>query len=982
MKKINSLLYVCIIALCAFLLPQTAKASHCAGGELTYTWLHDSTYQFTLHFYRDCSGTTVGSTFPLCYYSDCGASGSTTMSQVGSASQVSTGCPGVYTTCNGGSIPGYEEYVYTANLTMPSRCVKWTFYTYLSARNPSLNLNPDQSTFYIDCTMDNLHAQGLSSPYFSVKPVPYVCINKAYTYNNGAIDPNNDSLAYEMIQPRTTSSGCQANPSVSNLLDTSNVRGYGAFNLTNNPFSTGNTFSLNATNGQIAFTPNLAGAHVITIKVKKYRNSLLIGTVLRDIQVRVLSTCSNVQPTVGTISSTVSGATLDTAGRIMGCAGQTLAFCFDAKSSDTDAKLVITTNSGTVMPGSTLTLTNSLSDSVRACFNWTPGILDTGVRNLIVTVKDSSCKPPGILLSQSFIIPIYISPVTQIFNDTTICPGDTVHLTAVGGTSFSWSVLPGGSPLSTLSCTNCKSPIATPTMTTRYVVSSNNLSYCNKNKDTVTIVVVTPPVINAGPDTTTCVNNSLQLNINLPSAPGTSYAIQWTPNNYLSNPNIANPVMTPAPGTDIVYYISVIPNGLTKCMARDTLSVRVLQGYKLYTPDTAICKGQSIGVNLQGDSRYAYSWTPVTNVSNPSGMAPTITPDTSRLYTVTASYPGCRDSVSSFYVDVQPVPTVYAGPDQILCYGDTMTLGWTDVTPSSYPFYHYDWNPGGALDDGTLRNPLFTAYATATLVLTVTTPAGCSGNDDITLTVKRPDFMQVSSDTSICPGDTAHLHTTGTAVSLVWTPNSYISDTSSFNPDAYPVVSTAYTVIGKDVDGCKDTAQVQVTVKPMAVITLPDSATIYPGDTYQLDPQGNCLYFQWFPSTGLTASNISNPVASPAANTRYFVTGKTEFGCTTRDSIDIYVSPDSYVDVPNAFSPGSAPNAILKAVHRGNVQLREFRIFNRWGAKMFETADINQGWDGTLNGQPQPMGVYVYVVEAVTPTGRVFYKQGNVTLIR
>ncbi|MBS1585873.1 MAG: gliding motility-associated C-terminal domain-containing protein, partial [Bacteroidetes bacterium] len=53
-----------------------------------------------------------------------------------------------------------------------------------------------------------------------------------------------------------------------------------------------------------------------------------------------------------------------------------------------------------------------------------------------------------------------------------------------------------------------------------------------------------------------------------------------------------------------------------------------------------------------------------------------------------------------------------------------------------------------------------------------------------------------------------------------------------------------------------------------------------------------------------------------------------------------------------------------------------------WGVKMFETNNIDEGWDGTYKGKPQPMGVYVYMVEAISPTGRKFVKQGNVTLIR
>jgi len=62
--------------------------------------------------------------------------------------------------------------------------------------------------------------------------------------------------------------------------------------------------------------------------------------------------------------------------------------------------------------------------------------------------------------------------------------------------------------------------------------------------------------------------------------------------------------------------------------------------------------------------------------------------------------------------------------------------------------------------------------------------------------------------------------------------------------------------------------------------------------------------------------------------------------------------------------------------------LENFSIFNRWGQVVFETTNIDDGWNGQYNGAPQPMGVYIYTVKAVTNTGRKFVKQGNITLIR
>jgi gliding motility-associated-like protein len=305
------------------------------------------------------------------------------------------------------------------------------------------------------------------------------------------------------------------------------------------------------------------------------------------------------------------------------------------------------------------------------------------------------------------------------------------------------------------------------------------------------------------------------------------------------------------------------------------------------------------------------------------------------------------------------------------------------VQPSSYPFYAYSWSPAGGLDNPNVRNPNFTGLTSTTLTVTVTTPAGCLGSDNVFFEVIAPDIIQaLALDTLLCPRDTAQLSVTGTAVSVIWSPDIYLSDADSTTVSVWPSASTVYTVIGTDINNCKDTASIEVTVYPDAVLSLPDSARIYPGESYQIDPSGNTLYYQWFPPQGLSSISIANPIAQPTVDTRYFVQAATENGCLTQDSIDIYVSTETPINIPNAFTPGSEPNSSLKVNYRGIATLKSFSIYNRWGTKVFETTNIDEGWDGRFNGEPQPMGVYIYMVEAVSSSGRKFVKQGNITLIR
>ena len=134
---------------------------------------------------------------------------------------------------------------------------------------------------------------------------------------------------------------------------------------------------------------------------------------------------------------------------------------------------------------------------------------------------------------------------------------------------------------------------------------------------------------------------------------------------------------------------------------------------------------------------------------------------------------------------------------------------------------------------------------------------------------------------------------------------------------------------------------------------------------------------------GLDNIYVSNPLATPAANTVYTVLAKTEYGCWVTDSIRIRVSPTVQIAVPNAFTPGADVNTYFKVIRNGIASLHYFRIWDRWGNKVYESTDIDAGWDGTYKGKPQPFGVYVYEIEAVAVnTGRIVTKRGNVTLLR
>lgn len=105
-------------------------------------------------------------------------------------------------------------------------------------------------------------------------------------------------------------------------------------------------------------------------------------------------------------------------------------------------------------------------------------------------------------------------------------------------------------------------------------------------------------------------------------------------------------------------------------------------------------------------------------------------------------------------------------------------------------------------------------------------------------------------------------------------------------------------------------------------------------------------------------------------------------GCTDTACHLIEAIVNPLVDVPNAFTPNSGDiNSVVKVRAFGIAKMR-FIIWNRWGQKVFETANHSEGWDGRVKGVVQPMDVYAYTLDVEFFDGTKATKKGDITLIR
>jgi gliding motility-associated-like protein len=564
-------------------------------------------------------------------------------------------------------------------------------------------------------------------------------------------------------------------------------------------------------------------------------------------------------------------------------------------------------------------------------------------------------------------------------NDTGCAPY-TVQMvnTSNAATSYVWN-FGDGTPLVTTAAPSHTYTDSGTFVITLYAHNPNTCITDDTAYMTIRVLKTAMPDIVLN-DTVLCsFEQSIDLTV-LINNPTSNNVISWGPAaGILSAPNLATVSVDPSVNT--TYYVTVkdtIP-GICGFSASDTVHIdlapRVLD---ILNNDTVVCEGATIQIRGTGTPAYRYHWSPAIGVSDTGILEPIITVNQPNIYTVTGSYYACPDTTVTISIGMHYIPEIEISGNIYVCQGTQVALE-SNVSPYRSD-YIYQWSPATPnLSSSTTPNVTFIADTSITYRLHVETPIGCEDDDSVRVTVYPGGFGEAASDTGYCPGNKADLWATGGA-HYSWTPAYGLSDPSLSNPVANPQTSTDYTVLITDIHNCVDTEYVSVQVYPQAVIELPDSVNIYPGEKYHLQPGTNATYFKWFPPSGINDVNISDPLLYPEVRTRYFVTATTEYGCMILDSLDILVK-ETVIDMPNAFAP-SGTNKLFKPSKRGIANLKEFSIYNRWGNKVYSSANIEEGWDGTFNGQPQPMGVYVYTIDAVSDKGTPFVKKGNVTLIR
>ncbi len=287
----------------------------------------------------------------------------------------------------------------------------------------------------------------------------------------------------------------------------------------------------------------------------------------------------------------------------------------------------------------------------------------------------------------------------------------------------------------------------------------------------------------------------------------------------------------------------------------------------------------------------------------------------------------------------------------------------------------YSWLPSG----GSAASA--SGLAGGSYTVNVTDGAGCISSITVVIPSPAPINIVESVTNTNCGTSTGSISlsvTGGTGTyTYSWTPA--LGTTSSLSN----LASGAYSVDVVDANGCTASENYIVGVTGGLTITVnPTIDEILAGESVQITASGATTY-TWTPTTGLSCTNCSNPIASPTVTTTYTVTGTDASGCVGTASVTIIVEQlCGEIFIPTIFSPNDDGLNDLECVMGGCVNTMVFAIYNRWGEKVFESNTLDYCWDGTYKGKKVNTGVYVYKLNAILNDGTEIEKAGNINVVR
>lgn len=669
-------------------------------------------------------------------------------------------------------------------------------------------------------------------------------------------------------------------------------------------------------------------------------------------------------------------------------------------------------------PDQTICLGNSANVTIATpglpspSFNWlvTTGVSNpTGGTNVTVTPTQTTtyqvqvtnpATPTAPPFSEiiEFTITVANPPAPNAGPDQTVCFGQPIYLSGTEGVSSnssSWSTVvpPGMTPPATATYSPNFSSL-TPTITVnqpglyKFVLREVS-TVCGTIRDTVNVTVseMQQTVAKVDPSCGGYSDGQIQIN-------STTNAVEYSFNNG-STWQTSSSASGFAAGTYTVCSRNAL--GCQKCSS--VTLVNPVPVTISVSNDTLICQNGTATLIATGGNgtSFTYAWQHTTSTAGTQ----TVNPTTDSYYRVMAiNQSGCTSASDSIHVTLRAPLSGDITPGFSICpgYGQTITAAANGGIGAPYT---YTWTSGD-LTNGAMSTIPANPSATQTFTVVVadaceTTPLVLS-TEVIVAPVPQPQFSVV--DGSICePAVFEIINTTDPAMvgGAYWV----ISDGQTFQAvdtiTTAPMYEGSYNVqlVVTSPEGCIDSVTYQNFLvsnpKPVAEFKWsPNPIQMFNTEVVFANQSIHGYTYQWaFEEGSPGTSTEENPrILFPDGEVGDYdimLITTSEFGCVDTAYHVVSVLPEVLLYAPNAFTPDDNEFNQRWRVYMQGVDVTRvtLRVFDRWGQVVWESHDLEEEWDGTLNGVLLPNGTYTWTIQAKDAiTDAMYDYRGHVSILR
>ncbi|OFY97077.1 MAG: hypothetical protein A2491_13525 [Bacteroidetes bacterium RIFOXYC12_FULL_35_7] len=708
-------------------------------------------------------------------------------------------------------------------------------------------------------------------------------------------------------------------------------------------------------------------------------------------------------------------------------------------SPNVPVSVTISANDSTICQGEQISFTaTGINEGISPVYTWylngnatSNGTSFTGTsflnNDLVWCVLNSSVSCGVDNPASSDTIPLTVHPVLPVSinisaSDTSICEGTAITFNAIGtnaGTnpSYEWFVNGISS--------------GTGTTFTGSSISNNNLVHCvltsseectsGNPATSATISMIVNPVLPVSVtvfsnDTMICESANVLFTANGLNG-GNSPTYQWylngSPagqNNIFSSANLQN--------NDEIYCVFTSEE---ECISynpaiSDTIIMVVNPGFAISvavacSPTGAVCDGTPLSFTAtptNGGTTPTYQW--LLN-GNPAGInAPTFSPGvlnngdqiacvlTSSITPCTTNNPDTSNMFIVTYTSNVPVSVSISASDSSICEEGTVTFTAVPTNGGSNPSYQWyinntsvGTNNNSFTSSGLQNNDQVYCILTSSLPC-VENVSDTSDAVIIIVTPNNPAGVSISAvqGNAVCAGNNVTFNTIATYGGDNPTFQWYINGTESgsgivFNTSALSNQDTVFCIMTSSLASCisnnpaaSNTIIMQIYASPLITISAVNERCLNSNDGLMtINVSGGNQPYTYLWSNGQTTESIE--MLNPG---NYIVTVTDANSCSSFETEEIIAALEACIYIPNIFSPnGDGKNDKLFVRGTGIISL-EFKIYDRWGNKVFEANEQTAGWDGTYKGKFLDAAVFVYYIKANLSSGSTFEDKGNVTLIR